>query len=401
MVKKRKNLVILYLFIGVLYGLFLVNNCFSLDVDNYKASTNYDITHNCSNMVCVAGEAAEWYVTISNKGLNAIEYSAIDLVDTLNETNIFASIDWTYRPTSSRKGEFLSIYPGQKVVVRLNGTIPNPNSGDSLLYYPCFTRIVPKEDWPQIAKSIYELKHCYSLNETMPVFQCISNDHCSHSEYCKTDKCYRLNCSNCQYIFNHTCVDYECCDSYDCEPNEFCANNTCLKLECESFEAVIDYKCTLLNCSDNEDIIDNQCKKLNCSFDEYAFNHSCSKLNCLSYEYIEDHTCITLSCREDQAAFNHTCNQLYCPYNETISNHSCVELHCYFFQKIANHRCINNIPMLLKFIGEILALIFIAGFLILDIKKYGMQKVQKAGLKKNSMEPAETKNSSKQLNKRL
>jgi hypothetical protein len=351
--KKISNIVILLIF------LFSINS-----VNAYF----YNITYNCKDDICIEGETAEWLVTVYNRGKHIIEFTAVELLDSVNHS-LIAQLKIPYYPLTSERGDVIVVKQNQKVTINLSGKIPMANYQQNLIYYPCFTNTMT--DSYIIAKyKKYEERHCYIENETMPVIQCISNEDCDDGEYCNFNKCLKLDCGECQYIKNHQCMDYECCSSKQCGFDEACRNNVCKKLNCSENEFIGNHTCRVLNCGFDEYIVNKTCKKLNCSYDEFVFNHTCKKLNCSYDEFIEDHKCKALNCKENEYAENHTCRELKCLYNETILNHACVPLKCSFFQDIKNHACVNNKSIIFKSIFELIVIIVIITFLILDTREY-------------------------------
>lgn len=342
--------------------LFLINSAL---VSSYF----YEISHNCSEDVCIEGQNAEWYVTIFNRGTLTLEYSKIELLNSLNNSQI-AVYDSGFQPLSIERGDTILVSPMQKATVRLNGTLPKANFGKMLIYYPCFTTVTPNDDWTHRQKNIYEIINCYDSNESMPLLQCISDSDCRSDESCINNKCSKLKCNDCQYISNHSCKSFSCCISDHCKNNEFCANNTCFKLDCKEEEYLFNHSCMNLSCSQTQAIINHACNEVNCSFDEFMINHKCQKLNCSYNEHIVDNACALLQCAEEEKPGNHTCIALKCSFNETISNHECSSLDCYFFQRIENHKCISDKPLIYRLIAELTAVILIILFIVLDVKKY-------------------------------
>jgi hypothetical protein len=357
LINKKRGLISLFI-----VALFIIN------LDLVKAF--YNITYNCPNNVCIKGQYTEWLVTFSNKGNRRIEYTSIEIIDTINNS-IITALDIPYSPLNSDRGNIIIVEPNKEVTIKLNATLPSPNKGNSLIFYPCFTTTVPSDDLTYRSKDIYELRHCYKINQSIPVVECISNNHCSYDNYCKDKKCVKLVCNKCQYIFNHICVNYECCDSSDCEKyNEACINNRCKKLNCKNNEFPRNHTCVALNCSDDQYIENRACWNLDCKEDEFAFNHTCKKLNCSFNEYIKDHRCELLECKENEYIQNHRCNLLECNFNETIFNHTCVGLECYFFQIMIDHRCINDKQLILGLLAEFVSLSLIIIFLVLLFLRY-------------------------------
>ncbi|NOR85850.1 hypothetical protein GQ473_07080 [archaeon] len=99
----------------------------------------------------------------------------------------------------------------------------------------------------------------YMLLFKITPLECITNENCSKTQYCKvsTKQCLELDCEICDKIENHTCistcddadictVDFcgakgickhniteSCCQSdTDCNDNLFCTNETCINNKC-------------------------------------------------------------------------------------------------------------------------------------------------------------------------
>lgn len=326
----------------------------------------YNITYKCKGNICIEGQQAEWYVTISNFGSRVMEYTAIELLDAVNGS-IFVKLERPFHPQSSIRGSLIVVSQNEKVTVNLSGTVPRANYQQNLIYYPCFTKTVT-DSYIISRYGEYETRNCYKENLTMPVIQCISDDNCDSDEYCGLSNCLQLDCGECQYIEDNACVNYECCSSEQCGFNEVCKNNACEKLNCKFNEYIENRTCKALNCGFDEYMANQSCKKLNCSYSEFVFNHTCKKLECQENEFIEEHEC--KPCKADEYAMDYTCRPLKCLYNETPVNHTCIPLNCYFFQKAENHVCINAKSVIFKLILEIAAIIAIIIFLILDVRKY-------------------------------
>ncbi len=342
---------------------------------NLVSAYNYNITYSCQKGICIVGQKAEWFVNIDNKGRNNIEVTALEFRDSVNPSKIIASVDFNYNPLSSERGDIVTIYPLTNGNITLTGILPNPNKGQLLLYYPCITTAVSGDDRVYIKESV--LRYCHKVNESMPLFQCNYDEHCKYDERCKSNKCLKLDCKKCQYIFENKCMDYQCCENEQCISNQACVNNTCISLSCKYNEYVFNHTCNLLNCNDNEYIFNKSCTKLNCSLDAVAFNNTCIKLSCKEDEYLAEHKCSKLNCRENEAPINHVCKVLNCNFNETIINHKCIPLNCYFYQTIKEHRCVTESRIILKMVIEIIALIAIVGFLALDFMKIKKKKGKK------------------------
>lgn len=328
----------------------------------------YNITPSCANDICIEGEIATWNVVISNSGKSEVEYTGVELFDTANST-LFASLSLPFYPLSDKRGDLIVVRQNEKATVNLTGRLPKANYGQLLVYYPCFTTTIT--DSYIIAKeNKYESRQCYNANETMQVLECISSNNCNSEEYCSFNSCLKLRCTECQYTKNHACADYKCCSHEQCKFDESCANNTCRQLGCNVNEYIQNHTCIFLNCAMDEMIMNKSCSKLNCSFDEAAFNHTCKKLDCSQNESIMDHACRLLQCKENEYAENHSCRPLQCSGNETVLNHACIPLDCYFFQDAVGHACRNNRQVILKSALEIIIIIAIIVFFVLDFRKY-------------------------------
>ena len=314
------------------------------------------------------GGRAHGPVLISNTGKSDLELIGIEFLDIANNS-IFASLRKLFYPLSDYRGDIITVKQKEKVTVNLTGSLPQANYGQFFIYQPCFTTTIT--DAYIIARdNIYESRQCYNQNETMLIFQCVSNDNCNANESCSFNKCVKLKCKNCQYVSSHKCVDYECCSSEQCEYEGFCRNNACEKLNCNFNEYVYNHTCKILNCAFNEFVSNRSCKKLECNFNERAFNHTCEKLNCSENEFIQNRSCKLLECKEEEYAKGHVCNPLQCRDDERIINHTCEKLNCHIFQDIINHECRNDKTAIFKMLMEIAAIAAIIAFFIIDFKKY-------------------------------
>ena len=357
MAKNNKLKIIFFVFFVILV---LIN---SYGVLGYL----YNITSVCKDNVCIEGKKAVWDVVISNNGKSTVEYISIELLDSINNTK-FASLEIPFNPQSDKRGDLIVVHPYEKISVNITGVLPKANYGQELLYYPCFTTTIT--DTYLIARdSKYEVKQCYKTNETMQVFKCVSSNNCNENEYCSFNKCLKISCKSCQYIKDHICMNYECCGNLECKQNAFCKNNTCESLNCNFNQYLENHSCKTLNCAMDEIIFNKTCKKLECNIDESSFNHTCRRLNCSESNFIQNRTCKILECKQNEYAKNHVCNKLNCLNNETIFNHECKALNCYFFQYQLNHFCFNDKSIIFKLSLEIIAIIAIVSFFIIDFKK--------------------------------
>ncbi len=329
----------------------------------------YNITYNCLYDTCISGQNATWHVTLLNAGTQEIEFIRIGLFDSINKS-LFAFLDIPFYPNSDKRGNLITVGANKKVLVNITGKLPKASYGNNLLiYYPCFTATIT-DSYIIAQENKYETTHCYYVNETMLVYECISNDNCRKEEFCNFNSCVKLNCKNCQYIQDHRCRDYECCSSGQCEFNETCLNNTCQNLACNFDEYIYNNSCNALSCAFDEFIFNKTCIKINCDLNEFAFNHTCRELNCSDSEYFANHTCKMMDCKQEEYAKNHACIKLNCLNNESIFNHTCKPLNCSFFQDITNHSCISNKKVIFKLSLEIAAIIMIVLFFVIDFKKF-------------------------------
>ena len=341
---------------------------FAIIKANFVNAYFYNITYSCKDNICIKGDTVTWNVVISNDGKSEVEYVAIEFLDVANNS-VFASLKIPYYPLSDKRGNLIVVKPNEKVTINLTDRLPKANFGQFLVYYSCFTATIT-DSYIIARDNIYEIRQCYNQNETMLVFECVSNDKCKNDEFCSFNKCLKLKCKDCQYIKDHKCINYECCSSEQCKFDEACKNDTCQKLNCAFSEYTYNHTCSPLNCAFDEFITNKTCKKLNCSYGEFAFNSTCKELNCNENEFVQNHTCKLLECKENEYAKNHACNTLECLYNETIFNHTCKPLNCYFFQDTADHSCINNKQIMFKLSLEIIAIIALITFFIIDFRKY-------------------------------
>ena len=351
----------------IIWTVFLV---ISFAVINLKFADAhlYSIAYKCMDNICVEGRTAEWNVTIHNHGNKEVEYTAIELLDEINDS-VIAGLKVPFSPLSSKRGNVIVVNKKEGVTVNFTGKLPKANYWQSLVYYPCFTTTIT--DSYIVGKyGKYESRECYKENLSMPIVQCILDNNCGNSEYCRFNVCLKLNCGECQYIENHTCLKHECCNSEQCGFNEICKNNLCGKLNCSNEEYIENRTCKALNCGFDEAIFNKTCKKLNCSYEESAFNHTCMKLECKENEFIEEHKCKLLNCNGMEHAENHTCKELNCLDNEIIFNHKCTPSDCYFFQEVKKHACADNKSFIFKSIFEAAAVAIIIIFLALDVRKY-------------------------------
>jgi hypothetical protein len=364
-----KALMHLVLIISVFISAISLSNAYS-----------YKISPICKNNTCVQGQNATFTVEIANFGDNRVEYTNIKLFDVLNKST-FASIEYPYEPFKDYRGDPLLVAQLKSVKINITAILPKANFDDVLIYQPCFTTVV-REDYIIARDNKYVSQICYHVNETLQVIDCVEGSHCNDDEFCKDNWCTKLKCKSCQYIINNTCMNYQCCSNGNCNFDQKCLNNTCVDLSCKYNEYIFNSTCKLLNCPFNQHIVNQKCQNLECNFDEYAFNNSCRKLNCESNEYTINHSCRKLKCKADESASDHQCKKLNCKANEYIENNACIPLKCSFFQDISGHTCINNNPLIIKLILELLLLAVITAFMIFDYSKFKDSKESK--LKKDN-----------------
>ena len=335
------------------------------------SSNLYDIEYKCPNNNCWKGSDASWVINITNSGSDVITITRIKLVEKKQERT-FA--EYLYEGPDPAiyisSGGGIKITPLKKAIVELNGTIPSYLTENNLVYYPCFTFSVKTDDWQYKLYDITSVEHCYnSTPEVMPAISCLDNDDCAKDEYCVDRLCKKLNCTECQYIKDHKCFTYRCCLSFQCSSNQYCFDHECINLDCSPTQTIYNHSCVDINCSRDERIINKKCVKLDCGPDEGFVNHECVPLNCSYDEYFFNHSCAKLECLPDETPVMHSCVKLDCLDNETAINHSCISLECYFFQDIKEHSCINNANRIITLSIELLAIITIVTFLILDFLK--------------------------------
>lgn len=381
--KKRVLFILLFIF-----GVLLINA--------NLVSASYNITYKCQDNVCIKGQTAEWLIEIYNEGSSTVEYTAVELRNSADDS-IIAILDIPYEPLKDDRGELIVIRAYSKANTTLMDTLPSPNGENMLTYHLCFTKTVPGDAHTYRNQGIYELRHCYNMNETMPLFECIKNEYCDDDSYCVNNKCIKLDCSECQYIEKHKCIDYKCCSNDDCNLNETCIGNSCEVLDCNAIKEqanetgksgeeeidagdmednkatqpdqrlyVVNHACSSEPCAQDEIIADYACVKANCNEDEFISKYACAKLNCGFDESILNHICQKLKCKEGEGIIDHACTPLECADDEAIINYACTKLDCIFFQKAESHSCLINTNLII----ESVFLIIIVFLLVLDIKKY-------------------------------
>jgi len=338
---------------------------FTLNAITTKAGF-FEISHECQEENCISGQDINWSISFENKGQKEIKIVGIELIDSINQSQI-ASFIFEYDSSKSDKLNYLKVLPGKKETAYIKAKIPKPNLKNQLIYMPCITTAMPTTAAKYVGS--YTDRVCYP-NESITVFECIIDNHCEINELCKNEKCKQIICKDCQYIFNKKCIDYECCVSETCNLDESCINHKCVALNCSQDEKILNHSCVKLECGYDEYVSNHKCVKLNCSYDEQAVNHVCVKLNCSYDEYIVSHNCVKLECGDYEGYLNHSCVKLECDYDEHIVNHGCVKLECGFFEKIAVNKCAADKEVIYKFAIELIITISIIYVLILDIKKY-------------------------------
>jgi len=317
--KTRKTLLILIAF-------------FILNIITSEAGF-FEISPECQEENCISGQNINWNIKFENIGQKEIKVIGIELIESINQSEI-ASLIFEYDPSKSDKLECLTVFPGKKETIHIKSKIPLPNLKNQLIYMPCITTVIPTTAAQYVDS--YTDRVCYP-NESITVFECLTDKHCKINELCQNKKCKQIICEDCQYILNKKCINYQCCSSDACNLDESCIN----------------HKCIILNCSPEEIILNNSCAKLECDYDEYIVNHICVKLEC------EDH----------EGYANHSCANLECSYDEHIINHSCAKLECGFFEKIDINKCIIDRQFTAKVAIELIITISIIYLLVLDIKK--------------------------------
>ena len=294
----------------------------------------FEISHECQEENCISGQDINWSVSFENLGQKELKVIGIELIDGINQGQI-ASLIFDYDPSKSDKLECITVFPGKKETIYIKSKIPMPNLKNQLIYMPCITTALPTTTAQYIDS--YTDRVCYP-NESITVFECLTDNHCKINELCQNKKCKQISCNDCQYILNKKCINYQCCSPDACNLDESCIN----------------HKCAVLTCLPEERILNHSCVKLECSYDEHIINHSCVKLECNDYEGYANNSCIKIECS----------------YDEHAKNHSCAKLDCGFFEKIAVNKCIMDKQFIYKFAIELIITISIIYMFILDIRKY-------------------------------
>ena len=305
---------------------------FTLNAITIKAGF-FEISHECQEENCISGQNINWNIKFENRGQKEIKVIGVELIESINQSEI-ASLIFEYDPSKSDKLECLRVFPGKKETIYIKSKIPPPNLKNQLIYMPCITTAIPTTAAQYIDS--YTDRVCYP-NESITVFECLTDNHCKINELCQNKKCKQIICGDCQYIMNKKCINYQCCSSDACNLDESCIN----------------HKCTALNCSPGERILNHSCVKLECNYDEHIINHICVKLECKDHEGYANHSCVNLECN----------------YDEHIINHSCAKLECGFFEKIDINKCIIDRQFTAKVVIELIITISIIYLLVLDIKK--------------------------------
>lgn len=350
----------------------------------------YTIYPECSTVPCITNQPMNWTLEIFNDGMHKLEYTSVEIADsTTDQVVAIWSID--FQPLSSNRGEVIPVSPTRKVNITVFSPVPKQHYNSRFYYYPCFTHVI--SDSQTLAKyGEYTNRHCYKENDSIFVLGCTANSHCKADEICGGNLCKPLTCGPCQYIKDHTCVSYGCCMDDDCAYDYQCANHTCTPVLCFETQYLFNRTCVDIQCEESEFIFNNSCSPLECADDEGYANHTCQKLECADDEFILGHRCSPLDCAEDEYAKNHLCNPLECSPEQGYTNHQCYDLECYAFQTIDNHQCKNNGRLILKLSVEVLIVILIIAFIVLDIYKYRHRGTSSKGtplresLKKGSLE---------------
>ena len=352
----------------------------------------YNITPQCQNDICITGQAMNWSIRLTNDGKKNIEYSKIEIIDARN-LSVLAEFDSHFNPLSTVRGKPLLSIPLKGAKIVINSSVPLPHEEGIVDFYPCFTNIV--SDSYVLAKyGEYVDYHCYLENQSIIAVECLRNAHCAAKSACVKNACAPLSCAPCEYIKDHFCVRYPCCEDSHCPYNAYCMNRTCLPITCLPTQYLFNRTCIGIQCAESEVLLNRSCVPLDCKEDEQAQNHTCNLLSCAQDEIPSNHSCQSLGCSPYEAPINHTCVALDCRWDEAYHEHSCVPLDCAIWQDIENHKCLNNKALILKLAFEILALVLIVLFLVLDIHRYrhrsdpkkNQAKLQATSPKKNELD---------------
>jgi hypothetical protein len=334
----------------------------------------FNLTHECQEKKCIAGQEINWTFTFKNMGSNELKLVDIEVVESVNQSEI-AGIHFEYDVSDSSKRDYFPVPPLKQKQLIINDKIPEQNAKNKLVYMPCITTALPSSAAKYLDDTYVEEK-CYA-NKSIDVFECFYDRHCGNDEKCMARKCVEIECDYCQYIKNRECIEYECCKTEECNKGELCINHKCTSLNCSEDEKVVNNTCVKLNCSYDEYVSEHECINLECDEGKKPFNHTCIKLECEDDEHIFEHECIKLDCMNEEYAFNHTCVKLECEEGKKPLNHTCVWIECGFFEERKGDECIFDGEFALKFLAEILITIIIIFFFIIDIKKYRKEKIKR------------------------
>ena len=327
----------------------------------------FEISHECQEENCISGQDINWSVSFENKGSGYLWIEGVELIDSINLEDV-ANFHFGYNPYNSDKTKlYLNVVSSQKKTLNIQAKIPTPNIKNSLIYTPCIIFALNAKDEYYVGN--YTSVNCYP-NESITVFECLTDNHCKINELCQNKKCKQISCDDCQYILNKKCISYQCCSSDACNLDESCTNNKCTALTCLPEERILNHSCIKMECNYDEQIVNHSCVKLGCNYDEYAKNHSCLKLNCSYDEHISNNLCVKLECNDYEGYINHSCVKLECNDYEGYINHSCAKLDCGFFEKININKCVIDKQFIYKFAIELIITISIIYLFMLDIKKY-------------------------------
>ena len=329
----------------------------------------YTINYSCNNNLCVVGEEMTWIVSLDNKGDRDLKVSEIYIKGALSN-NIVANISYGYSATDSEKSDnYLRVPINNYATIYLYGKVPKQNQQDSyFLYNFCLANALDAIDTYYTGS--YTLPFCYTKNESIKVYECITNKDCKLESECIKNKCSALVCGKCQFASNNTCLNYSCCDSISCGEDEYCKNHFCWELPCENNQTAIHHSCVDLECGEGEYAVNHSCANANCNDEQYFYNDSCVDLECGEGEYAVNHSCVKLNCRDDYYASNGTCLKVVCLFNETAKNHSCIALECGFFQKTSNNQCVKDNSFLFRFALELSLIIVILFLMDIDVLRY-------------------------------
>jgi len=371
----------------------------------------YELSYQCPNE-CVRKEEVIWNISLINVGEEDVDIAQLMIVE-IKDDGIVAETMESELTTDdleiigSNKTTVTRIKRDESANFTIEGTLPNPNYNNSLVYHFCHLIRNKLEHWQKVGPTNF---FCYPENHTIEIVDCTSNYDCKIDAYCSNKSCITLDCNECQYLGEHECIDYGCCSDEDCALNEACIDHNCTILNCTDVTKVVEindkidededqvkendkdiledkgvieeeditkaylvnHSCSFEPCAEDEIIRNYMCREADCRYDEFIANYVCKELNCSWDEGYVNNSCQKLNCSLGEGIKDHECRPLECDYDEYLFNYSCKELYCRFFQKAEEHECRINSNLVVYIL--LLIIIGILGFIDFKVYDSGYRK---------------------------